>query len=152
MCSRLDEETKSFPGKWKQIERSRNKVNLWKAEEREESEVMEIKKKKKSWGQVFTQARLGFWWGLFPVHPGKCGPQLSRRIRATTCSSLEANLCFLAASSCSSEHTICQGGPRGTHTLLRVLTGPRLQLMFAHQVRLQSECHVISLLYSVSDL
>lgn len=62
----------------------------------------------KRWGQVFAQARLGFWRGLFPVHPGKCGPQLSRLMKATTCSSLKANLCFLAASSCSSAHTICQ--------------------------------------------
>lgn len=62
----------------------------------------------KSWGQVFAQARLGFWWGLFPVRPGKCGPQLSRLMKATTCSSLKASRCFLAASSCSSAHTICQ--------------------------------------------
>lgn len=46
--------------------------------------------------------------GLFPVHPGKCSPQLSRLMKATTCSSLKANLCFLAASSCSSAHTICK--------------------------------------------
>lgn len=68
----------------------------------------------KRWGRVFAQARLGFWWGLFPVRPGKCGPQLSRLMKATTCSSLKASLCFRAASSCSSEHTIYQQD-RGKH-------------------------------------
>lgn len=47
-----------------------------------------------------------FLMGSFPVRPGKCGPQLSKLMKATTCSSLKASLCFLAASSCSSAHTI----------------------------------------------
>lgn len=95
----LMRKTKYFLGKRKPkkvkevviFERRREEVTWW-----------------KRWGQVFTQARLGFWWGFFPVRPGKCGPQLSRLMKATTCSSLKASLCFLAGSSCSSEHTICQ--------------------------------------------
>lgn len=90
LCSSVDEELKIFLGKRKQKKgQGRSHDGRW--------------------GQVFAQAQLGFWWGLFPVRPGKCGPQLSRVIKATTCSSLMASLCFLAPSSCSSIHTICHG-------------------------------------------
>lgn len=95
----MDEELKIFLGKRKQ-KKGQGGSHLWKAAGG--SHMME-----KRWGQVFAQAQLGFWWGLFPVRPGKCGPQLSRVIKATTCSSLKASLCFLAPSSCSSAHTIC---------------------------------------------
>lgn len=93
--------TKYFLGRRKQKRRSRKKSSLKGGGRKSHDE--------KRWGQVFAQARLGFWWGLFPVRPGKCGPQLSRLMKATTCSSLKASLCFLAASSCSSAHTICHG-------------------------------------------
>lgn len=105
--------TKYFSGKRKQKKRSRKKSSLKGGGRKSHDE--------KRWGQVFAQARLGFWWGLFPVRPGKCGPQLSRLMKATTCSSLKASLCFLAASSCSSAQTICRQDNK-VNTSVRVAT------------------------------
>lgn len=58
-----------------------------------------------------------------PVRSGKRGPQLSRLMKATTCSSLKANLCFLAPSSSSSAHTICRKiRVHVTHTTKKIYT------------------------------
>lgn len=113
LCSSVNEELKIFLGKRKQ-KKGQGRSHLWKAEGGSHDG-------RGRWGQVFAQAQLGFWWGLFPVRPGKCGPQLSRVIKATTCSSLMASLCFLAPSSCSSAHTICPGEVN-THDTKRLVS------------------------------
>lgn len=121
--------------------KGQGRSHLWKAEGG--SHMME------KHGDRSTQAQLGFWWGLFPVRPGKCGPQLSRVIKATTCSSLKASLCFLAPSSCSSAHTIWPSevnayNTRRAQSVLwnqKLVVWGRQQLFYSFCMLKASVCH-----------